>query len=150
MKAPLPEEVVVDDDALLADRLVRSLHRNPDGHLSGDAHDHQFSVEEDHNVAVLYVYTQDKDGLFTMHEHYAYSEKSLKYKEWCTLAHAEARALEAHAKRDFYGVYGWQTSRIQITPLRTGDLFIKIDATGARGVRLTFGSRKTKRAARKS
>jgi hypothetical protein len=41
-------------------------------------------------------------------------------------------------------VYGWMTSFIRITPLRNGDLFIKIDKDGATGVRLAFSPRTVK------
>lgn len=148
MQTPLPEDVVLDDSILLQDRLVRSLHRNNDGHLAGSHRGHE--TDRDHNVAVLYVYTRDPDGLYTLHEHYAYSEKSLNYKEWCKYAHEEARKIaQQYSKKDLHGVYGWNTAFIQITPLRTGDLFIKIDEKGAHGVRLSFGSRTSKRQTRK-
>lgn len=150
MKTPKPDQIVVDDDVLLSDRLIRSLHRNPDGHLHISYAQHKSAIEKDHNVVILYVYTEDPEGGYTVHEHYVYDDgKSHSYREWNRIAQKEALRLARGADKSFYGVYGWTTGFIQITPLRTGDLFIKIDDQGARGVRLTFDSAKNKRAARK-
>lgn len=147
MKTPLPSEQVVDDSALLADRLVRSLHRNADGHLAGDQYTHD--VEKQHNVGILYIYTHDRDGLYSLQEHYVYVDKAHSYKEWLRILLPEARRVSRRIGKPLHGVYGWNTSYIQITPLRTGDLFITIDDKGARGVRLAFGPSETKRKARK-
>lgn len=60
----------------------------------------------------------------------------------------EAEKLEKYSGKNWHGVYGWSTAYVQITPLRNGDLFIKVDADGARGVRLSFSPRTSKQAAR--
>jgi hypothetical protein len=142
------DDIVVDDGALLADRLVRSLHQNNDGHLAINQKAHESSIEEHHNVAILYIYTSFDDG-YVLHEHYVYSVDSLRYKEWKKIVIDECNKLELNKGDEWLGVYGWATAHIQVTPLRTGDLFIKIDKEGARGVRLTFDTRKTKRSSRK-
>lgn len=150
MKTPLPSETVVDDSALLADRLVRSLHRNPHGHLASGPCAHGNAVDKSHNVAILYVYTHDADGLYSLHEHYVYTDKPLTYKQWHAIVEREAtNIMRQKARKTLHGVYGWNTACIQITPLRTGDLFITVDDKGARGVRLAFGPKPAKPAARK-
>ena len=133
------EELILDDDGLLADRLLRSLHKNTDGHLSSSIRDHKESVLTSHNIAVLYVYTL-VDNAYTLHEHYIYSYEPLLYLQWRALVYEECKKLYANPVKDFHGVYGWQTSYLRITPLRNGDLFIKIDKDGVTGVRLTFSS----------
>jgi hypothetical protein len=138
------DDIVTDDGSLLADRLVRSMHRSDDGHLAINQKAHESSVESRHNVAILYIYTEFDDGV-VINEHYVYSHKPNKYKEWAKIANDEAVFLEKHKGKDWLGVYGWQTSHVAITPLRSGDLFIKIDKQGATGVRLTFNSTKDKR-----
>jgi hypothetical protein len=142
------DNIVVDDSDLLADRLVRSLHRNPDGHLSASQQQHKDSVEITHNVAVLYIYTVDA-GEYMLHEHYVYSDEPLSYNAWVDVVNDECLRLTENADKSFVGVHGWTTAHLKITPLRTGDLFIKIDIDGARGVRLTFDSAKTERKTRK-
>jgi hypothetical protein len=142
------DDIVVDDGALLADRLVRSLHKNDDGHLHINRQGHEDSIEEHHNVAILYIYTSLEDG-YVLHEHYIYSHDSLRYKEWKKLVIEESKKLDSGKGENWLGIYGWATAHIKVTPLRTGDLFIKIDKEGARGVRLTFDTRKTKRSSRK-
>lgn len=132
------EELILDDDGLLADRLLRSLHRNTDGHLSSSVRDHRESVLASHNIAVLYVYTVADDA-YMLHEHYVFSYETLSYEQWLLVAYAECKLLYTNPVKDFHGVYGWQTSYLRITPLRNGDLFIKIDKEGVTGVRLTFG-----------
>lgn len=143
-----PDDLVLDDGALLADRILRSLHRNDDGHLGPSYKHHENMVDPLHNVAVLYVYTVEDDA-YSMYEHYVYSHDSHTYRQWKLIAHDEVDTLNKQQKENFHGVYGWSTGRISITPLRTGDLFIKIDAEGARGVRLAFGTREDKHAPRK-
>lgn len=132
------EETVLDDGDLLRDRLLRSLHRNADGHLAEHHKAHKTSIERTHNVAVLFVYTKDDDA-FIMHEHYVHSRKPCNYWSWRRIATDEAKRIgrEWNAKL-FYGVYGWMTATIQITPLRNGDLFLKVDSTGASCVRVAF------------
>lgn len=134
-------EEILDDDGLLLDRLLRSLHRARDGHLAAYARCHESQVEETHNVAVLYVYTLDS-GAHMLHEHYIYSHKPCSYSEWHSLVVDECLSLQ-DAVDGFYGAYGWLTSHLSFTPLRTGDLFIRIDARGATGVRLSFDTRKS-------
>lgn len=136
-------EVVLDDSALLADRVVRSLHRNNDGHLAINKSLHADSITKLHNVVILYIYTEDELG-FTLHEHYVWNPNPRGYKDWCRLALTEFQYLSKHGGKDFYGVYGWVTSTVHITPLRNGDLFIKIDKSGATGVRLAFNSSEVK------
>lgn len=138
-------ESVVDDAMLLQDRLLRSLHRNRDGHLAASRKTHFESVLEAHNIATLYVYTSDDIDSYMVHEHYIYSHTPLSYSEWLELVIFECCKLEDNKSESYYGVYGWLTSQLQITPMRTGDLFIKIDSEGATGVRLTFNSAETKR-----
>lgn len=136
-------EVPLDDSILLQDRLLRSLHRNRDGHLAGSKKQHFDSVLETHNIATLYVYTADAES-YSLHEHYVFSHDPLSYKEWLDLVINECFALEDAGLRTYFGVYGWLTNYLRITPLRNGDLFIKIDSEGATGVRLTFNSGKNK------
>lgn len=144
----LNEESILDDSELLQDRLLRSLHRNTDGHLAGSKKLHLESIEETHNVATLYIYTLDKDT-YMLHTHYVYSHEPLSYKEWLELVVRECFAIEEDKTDAYYGVYGWSTGYLRITPMRTGDLFIKIDADGATGVRLSFNPRTGKRNAHK-
>lgn len=140
------DDIVVDDGALLADRLVRSLHRNEDGHLAGNQKAHELAIEATHNVAILYIYTVLKDE-YMLHEHYVYSSESCNYKQWRKIAHDETDKLNANHRDDYIGVYGWATARVKITPLRNGDLFITIDNDGARGVRLSFSPTQAQRKA---
>lgn len=140
------DEIVVDDSVLLADRLVRSLHRNDDGHLASNQQSHESSVELRHNVAVLYIYTTCEDG-HMLHEHYIYSSEPLSYKAWRDAVFEEIDQLNEERDESFIGVHAWATAFIKITPMRTGDLFIKVDEMGATGVRLAFNSSKNKRTA---
>lgn len=140
------DDIVVDDSELLADRLVRSLHRNPDGHLAGNQQDHKNSIELGHNVAVIYIYTEHEDG-YQLHEHYIYSSQPRTYKSWLEAVTEEINRIVDEADQTFYGVYGWATAHIKITPLRNGDLFIKVDNAGARGVRLSFSTKPDQRTA---
>lgn len=139
----MTEEVVLDDDDLLKDRLLRSLHRNRDGHLAIEARKHD--TEETHNVAVIYVYTTESQS-YMLYEHYVYSHDPRSYAEWLGIVHDEMETISSQGRADLFGVYGWLTNRIVISPLRTGDVLIKIDKEGARGVRLTFNSRENNRA----
>jgi hypothetical protein len=142
-----PSELVLDDGMLLADRIVRSLHRNADGHLSTASNNHKRSIEHSHNVAVLYLYSEEEPEAYVLHEHYVYNPKPANYFSWRRIVHDEVRRVLRTAEVELYGVYGWVTSHVPITPLRNGDLFIKIDEYGARGVRLTFGSTEGKHGA---
>jgi hypothetical protein len=139
-------DVILDDDDLLKDRLLRSLHRDANGHLAANRQHHENAVDGTHNVAILYVYTHES-RIYTLHEHYIYSAEPYSYKGWRLIVNDEIAKLVKASIKDFYGIYGWLTSTVHITPLRTGDMFIKIDSSGARGVRLTFDSRKDKREA---
>lgn len=143
-----PEDLLHDDADLLADRLLRSLHRNKDGHLAQAYNRHPHGVEERHNVAILYCYTLT-EGAYTLYQHFVHSQTSLNYKGWLSLVIAEGIQLHKFSGENFYGVYGWLTSTVAITPLRNGDLFIKIDKEGARGVRLAFSARKASNETRK-
>lgn len=133
------DDVVLDDSGLLLDRLLRSFHKNKDGHLAAGPRQHQESISETHNIAILYVYTLEA-GAYMLHEHYVFSHEPLTYKQWFKLVVSECHAIEDSDMKNFHGVYGWQTNYLQITPLREGDLFIKIDKDGARGVRLSFST----------
>lgn len=135
---------MLDDEVLLMDRLLRSLHKNSDGHLSSHPRGHKQAVSNAHNIAVLYVYTLEA-GAYMMHEHYVFSHKSQTYDQWRKIVLEECQSLHRSGNENIYGVFGWLTSFMHITPLREGDLFIKIDKEGARGVRLTFGSGKSQR-----
>jgi len=144
---PDQSDLVQDDDILLQDRLLRSLHRDKNGHLAMDASYkvHEASPKPHHNVVILNCYTCD-DGEYSLFNHYVYSGESLNYKEWCKIAKTEAENITRKARiarqKNFYGVYGWQTNFVKITPLRTGDLWLKIDEKGPRCVRLAFSPRK--------
>lgn len=140
------DDIIVDDSELLMDRLVRSLHRNTDGHLAGNQQGHKESIELNHNVAVLYIYTVHEDG-YELGEHYIYSSEPRTYKSWLEAVNEEIDTLVDEADKTFLGVYGWATAHVKITPLRNGDLFIKVDKTGARGVRLSFSSKPNQRTA---
>lgn len=136
-------EAILDDDDLLRDRLLRSLHRNKDGHLATTSHNHESTIADSHNATVLYIYTREGNA-YTLHEHYVYSHDPHSYKEWKEIVFKEIERILKHPPKDWHGVYGWLTSTIVITPLRTGDLLVKIDKDGARGVRLSFDTRKAK------
>lgn len=137
------DDALLDDPMLLQDRLIRSLHRNPDGHLANNRSNHLISIEDEHNIASIYIYTAD-DNSYSYREHYVFSHNPLSYKEWLGVVIAECFKIEANPPEQYYGIYGWNTSYLQIHPLRNGDLFIKIDEDGAQGVRLTFNSGKAK------
>jgi hypothetical protein len=136
-------EAILDDDDLLRDRLLRSLHRNSDGHLATTSHSHEKAISDAHNAAVLYIYTRERNA-YTLHEKYIYSHDPHTYKEWQETVFSHIDSLLKNRPKDWHGVYGWLTSTIVITPLRTGDLLIKVDKDGARGVRLSFDTRKAK------
>lgn len=143
------DELVTDDGALLLDKLVRSLHRNKDGHLGIDEQHHKNSIDEWHNAVCLYIYTVD-DELYTLTTHYVYGGKEPHtYEEWTLIANEAIDELNEIGGVNWHGVYGWSTTVIRITPVRTGDLFIAIDKNGVRGVRISFNSRGNKRASRK-
>lgn len=143
---PPPEDTVYDDDVLLADAVLRTLHRNKDGHLAPHQR-HKESVLGDHNVAIFYLYLIDGDA-YILGEHYVYAPDAVSYKQWCAVANREVDSIHRQAGSELYGVFGWITGKIEITPLRTGDLFIKISKDGISGVRLSFGARKAKQHAR--
>lgn len=144
------DELAVDDGALLLDRLVRSLHRNRDGFLSADEKHPNAGIDERHNAACLYIYTVDED-LYTLNTYYVYGGKEPHtYEEWREIAHDAVDELNANATENWHGVYGWSTTTLRITPIRTGDLFIAIDAAGVRGVRISFNTGKNKHASHKS
>lgn len=144
------DDLVTDDGALLLDRLVRGLHRNKDGFLSANEKNPKHSIDEWHNAVCLYIYTID-DDLYTLNTHYVYGGRdSHTYDEWCAIANAEIDRLNLESGSNWHGVYGWSTTTIRITPIRNGDLFIAIDAEGARGVRISFSPRANKHATRKS
>lgn len=143
MEKLMTTEIILDDDDLLKDRLLRSLHKNNQGHLATTSHNHEKSISAAHNAAVLYIYTRE-DKAYTLHEHYIYSHDSHTYKEWQEITLKEITRILKTPPKDWHGVYGWLTSTIVITPLRTGDLFIKVDKDGAQGVRISFDSRKAK------
>lgn len=138
------DDTVLDDSVLLQDRLLRSLHRNRDGHLSATRESHIQEITDEHNIATIYIYTADADS-YMLHEHYVFSHDPLSYKEWLKIVVRECFKIEADKSESYYGIYGWLTSHLKITPMRTGDLFIKIDAEGATGVRLSFDTAKAKR-----
>lgn len=139
------DEIISDDGALLLDRLVRSLYRNKDGFLS-TTEKYSDGIEDQHNAVCLYIYTVDEYGFYTLNTYYVYGGKEPhSYKEWCDIANESTDELNAKADAAiWHGVYGWTTTTIRITPIRTGDLFICVDANGVRGVRITFNSRKNK------
>jgi hypothetical protein len=143
---PDESELVQDDDILLQDRLLRSFHRDKHGHLATHrSHKiHEASPQQNHNVIILSCYLCD-DGEYSLFNHYVYSSEPLNYREWCKVAETEAVRLTRKARnarqKNFYGVYGWQTNFVKITPLRTGDLWLKIDEKGPRCVRLAFSPR---------
>jgi hypothetical protein len=145
------DEFLTDDGALLLDKLLRTLHRNKDGHLATDQQAHRAAIEENHNAAVLYIYTVDDAEQYTLNTHYVYGgHEPNSYESWREIVNAEVDDLNDNAAEGWHGVYGWTTTVIRITPLRNGDLFIAIDDNGARGVRLAFNTRKNKHAPRKS
>jgi hypothetical protein len=138
------KDTVLDDSILLQDRLLRSLHRNREGHLASSRETHKTAIETEHNIATLYIYTADNDS-YMLHEHYVFSAEPLSYKDWLKIVIRECFRIEEDKSETYYGVYGWLTSHLKITPMRTGDLFIKIDSEGATGVRLSFDTKEAKR-----
>lgn len=150
---PEYDEAITDDGALLLDRLVRSLHRNADGFLSTDEKHPKRSIDDWHNAVCLYIYAIDEDGFYTLNTYYVYcSDGPHTYEEWRAVAHEATDELNEQAKEGahWHGVYGWSTTTIRVTPIRTGDLFIAVDSEGVRSVRVSFDSRKAKRASHKS
>jgi hypothetical protein len=144
------DDVVTDDGALLLDRLVRGLHRNKDGFLSVNEKNPKHSIDVLHNAVCLYIYTVD-DGLYTLNTYYVYGGREPhKYEEWREIAFSEIDQLNDDSGSNWHGVYGWSTTTIRITPIRNGDLFVAIDAKGARGVRVSFSAGGNKRASHKS
>lgn len=144
------DEIVTDDGALLLDRLVRSLHRNLDGFLSTDEKHPKRSIDEWHNAICLYIYAVDDDGFYTLNTYYVFGGyEPHSYEEWRKIAHETIDELNAHAGEGWHGVYGWSTTTIRVTPIRTGDLFVAVDADGVRSVRISFNTRKAKRATHK-
>lgn len=150
LDVPAWDEAVSDDGALLLDRLVRSLHRNKDGFLAPDERSPKHHIDSWHNAICLYIYTADEDGLYTLYTYYVFGGfEPHSYEEWKAIAFDAIDELNDKAEANFHGVYAWSTTTIRMTPIRTGDLFIAIDANGVRGVRITFDSRKDKREAHK-
>lgn len=142
------DETIVDDPLLLQDRLMRSLHRNKDGHLAGSKKDHADAVLTTHNIATLYIYTVDSNA-YMLYEHYVFSHDPLTYQEWLALVVRECFKIEEAKSSTYYGIYGWLTNYMRITPMRNGDLFIKISDEGAKGVRLAFNTGKNNNEAHK-
>jgi hypothetical protein len=144
------DEAVTDDGALLLDRLVRSLHRNKDGFLAADERNPKHHIDAWHNAICLYIYTADDDELYTLNTYYVFGGfEPHSYEEWREIAFHAIDELNEKAEPNWHGVYAWSTTTIRMTPIRTGDLFIAVDASGVRGVRLSFNTRKVKREAHK-
>lgn len=144
------DDVVTDDGALLLDKIVRSLYRNKDGFLTTDAKHPHRSIDDWHNAVCLYIYTVD-DGLYALNTYYVHAgdEEPHSYEEWRSIAFDAADNLNAQAKQNWHGIYGWSTTTIRITPIRNNDLFIAIDPDGVRHVRVSFNTGKTKRETQK-
>lgn len=148
---PEYDEAITDDGALLLDRLVRSLHRNADGFLSTDEKHPKRSIDEWHNAVCLYIYALDEDGFYTLNTYYVYAgDEPHTYEEWRAIAYDATDEINKQKGDHLHGIYGWSTTTIRVTPIRTGDLFIAVDVEGVRSVRVSFDSRKTKHAAHKS
>lgn len=141
------DDILLDDSDLLQDRLLRSLHKNEHGHLAGGAKEHRDSVSLEHNVAILHIYRIDADKAYYLEEEYLYSSEPLNYQGWRDVVFEEVDRLTDDPPEGFHGVYGWTTALISITPLRQGDLLIKVDKEGARCVRLAFNSKPDNRTA---
>jgi len=151
-EVPEYDEAITDDGALLLDRLVRSLHRNLDGFLAPDERNPKHHIDEWHNAVCLYIYAVDENGFYTLNTYYVFSNEPHIYEEWREIAYDATDELNEQAKAgaNWHGVYGWSTTTIRVTPIRTGDLFIAVDAEGVRSVRVSFSTRKAKRASHKS
>lgn len=144
---PEHDEIISDDGALLLDRLVRSLYRNVDGFLAPDERNPKHHIDEWHNAVCLYIYVLDADGFYTLHTFYVYGgNEPHKYEDWRAIAFDAVDELNKQQTDTWQGVYGWSTTTIRITPIRTGDLFVAIDDDGVRSVRISFNTRKAKRA----
>lgn len=141
-------DAVLDDDMLLKDRLLRSFHRDANGHLYISARNHAQGIQPEHNVAILYIYLKDKDDVYTMIERYVYSQHPQTYKGWLALVYNDIQLIQEQPPADWLGVYGWHTNYLMFTPMRTGDLFICVDKEGVKGVRLSFDTTKVHRKAR--
>lgn len=145
---PEHDEVISDDGALLLDRLVRSLYRNADGFLAPDERNPKYHVDEWHNAICLYIYVLDVDGFYTLHTYYVYGGSDPhSYDDWRAIAFDAVDELNKQQTDTWQGVYGWSTTTIRVTPIRTGDLFVAVDDAGVRSVRVSFNTRKAKRAA---
>lgn len=147
IEVPEYDEAITDDGALLLDRLVRSLHRNADGFLSPDERNPKHHIDEMHNAVCLYIYAADDDGFYTLNTHYIYGgEEQHTYEEWREITFDAVDDLNLQKAVNWFGIYGWSTTTIRVTPIRTGDLFIAVDTDGVRSVRVSFDTRKAKRA----
>src|SRR4051812_16289901 len=131
------EDVLVDDDNLLPDRLLRQSHRAKDGHVATNQQEHD--VEPKDNMLVLYVYTRDEEGC-VMHRHYVYSPYTQAYNRWKQLAWSESRHIEDAP--DVIGVFGWSTTFVNFTALRDGDVLTNVTREKFVYVRLTFNTGK--------
>lgn len=150
IEVPAYDEVINDDGALLLDRLVRGLYRNKDGFLAPDERNPKHHVDDLHNAVCLYIYAEDVDGFYTLNMYYVYGGRDPHtYDDWRDIAFDAVDELNKQAEEKRYGIYGWSTTTIHVTPIRTGDLFIAIDEKGVRGVRISFDTRKAKRASHK-
>lgn len=104
---------------------------------------------------MLFTYLYEEE-FYTLVERHIYSYDSHTYKAWHKIVLREIQHIVDTKPDNWLGVYGWMTTKINVTILRTGDLFIKVDDSGAHGVRLTFSPRensneaRTKKTAKKS
>ena len=127
------------------DYILKSLFRNPQGYLcpSKSFARNRPVVPKDHNVAVLYFYVhrdstiegEDEisgdwalDGQGT---HYHITTRTLfsytpqTYLQWWAMVKAELKLVPKDE-----GCYGWSTSKLKVSKVRTGDVIIKIDENG--------------------
>jgi len=131
------EDALIDDDELLPDKILRNAHRSKDGHIASSRKHH--IVDPRDNMLVLYVYTRDEEGC-TMHRHYVYAPRFLAYNSWRDLAYGQSHGVSVSP--GVIGVFGWNTTFVNFTPLRENDLLTKVTKEKFVYVRLTFSARK--------
>lgn len=139
-----PEDVLLSDARLTLDRLIRSLYQNKDGLLCTNEKNHKTAIDDNHNALCLYVYYKEaKEEAYYLDVFYVYvAYPPESYAEWVQAAHESTDRLNAHPPDGFFGVYGWTTTVIKVTPIRTDDMLIAVDKQGARGVRISFDTRR--------
>jgi hypothetical protein len=142
---PTPEPDV------LKRNLLTSLHRNTALHLSANRQKHE--IGENHNCVTLFFFMKaelpdvpdDSDDHCCVQEVKLFHYTPLTYDQWLTLVNKEHKKYPQRPKGNFICFYGWRTYHLPVTPIRNGDIWIKVDNEGVRHVCFSFGQRKIHR-----